>query len=236
MKKTVNIFWVCAALTAIARLMILLSKQGVDWNEVGMAIKDSAIEQIQIFVPFGSQEDMEQEDDEFVITPQGTVNIAYTSSEGSGEDVIIPTEVTVKTAKSVEDGYSDTIAEFVYAGTVCWNVVVFDRYTGKGLFVVLMGSEPCGDFDMSQDMQMRDSDGAMLDFTALFDQTVSDEGVVTVTVTVHHPASYDGLVFQYGGSGTGYYAENYLSPQNSETEDDDSAAQKKRYLFTATNQ
>ena len=240
MKIIAKIFWVCGLVMAIASLLLTIYASDTGYQMVN-SIKDSAMEQIQRLVSLGSQDDMEQEDGGFIITPQGTVNIAYTSYEEIEgviipEEVIIPTEVTVKTVKSDEEGYSDTIAEFVYAGTVQWNVVVFDRYTGKGLFIVLAGSEPCGDLEMSQDIQMPDSDGVMLDLSALFEQTVSNEGVVTVTVTVHHPTSYDGIVFQYGGSGTGVSTENYLTLQYSEPEDGDSVAQKKRYLFTATNQ
>lgn len=131
------------------------------------------------------------------ITPNGamTMPLAKTGTEDT-VDANVTTSVT--TTASSEDGYSDTtfVVEATASENFTYMVTAFDRYTG----VDLEGS--LTDFGASsgtthKDVAVIDVDGEQYDCGMTASQENIDSGL-RVTVTIHHPSEYDGVVFQFG--------------------------------------
>lgn len=131
------------------------------------------------------------------ITPNGsmTMPLAKTGTEDT-IDASVTTSVT--TVASSEEGYSDTIfvVEAIASEDFTYMTTAFDRYTG----VDLEGS--LTDFGTSsgtthKDVAVIDVDGKQYDCGMTASQENINSGL-RVTITIHHPSDYDGVVFQLG--------------------------------------
>lgn len=132
------------------------------------------------------------------ITPNGamTMPLAKTGTEDT-VDANVTTSVT--TTASSEEGYSDTtfVAEATTdASDFSYYTTSFDRYTGTDFEG---GYTDFGTADGSthSDVAVIDIDGKQYDCGLTISQERIDSGV-KVTITIHHPSDYDGVVFQLG--------------------------------------
>ena len=132
------------------------------------------------------------------ITPNGDMALPLAVT---GTDDTTDTSVTtsVETVASSEEGYSDTTftatmsnssKDFTYYATA------FDRYTGTD-FEGKLVSFGTSNGSTHQNVAVIDVDGKQYDCSLSADQSVSN-GTSTLTITVHHPSDYDGVVFQLG--------------------------------------
>lgn len=132
------------------------------------------------------------------ITPNGSMTIPLAVA-GTDDTVDVSVTTSVETVASSEEGYSDTTftatmsnsaSEFHYYATA------FDRYTGVD-FEGKPTSFGLSDGSTHQDVAVIDVDGKQYDCKLSADQSVSDDSTV-LTITIHHPSDYDGVVFQLG--------------------------------------
>jgi hypothetical protein len=179
-----------------------------------------------------------------------------------GEPSAIPTSVTVTETASSQAGYTDTIAQFTYQANTkkeetpennygggigsavstftkwydAWNVEVFDRYTGT-----VLGSYQSGGYTRDDGLlgyYEKQGSAAQYDCTISVNTGNADwysTGVLTTTVTVHHPTSYDGVAFMYGTGGIRVDEEKSAIAGNSFTISDTPYALSNAKIFTASN-
>lgn len=176
------------------------------------------------------------------ITPQGTVDIKYATEANGNEEVVVSTDVSVKIVESDEEGYSDTIAEFIwnfYRIDTWWSASAYDRYTGcaisGGETKVFEANE---NGSKNQEVYIIDVNGKQYDCSYTIEQSVAqDQPIMTVRYIVHHPSEYDGVVFEFGGNfGDGDEDEGSDESESEESEDDDMLVPDERHLlFTASD-
>lgn len=134
------------------------------------------------------------------ITPQGT-HVMKMADYGADTTHDREVEIKVETVPA-EEGYSNTILTAIVDTKIGANFNsswgVYDRYTGYDLTVA------------SKDVQFNNAggtdtkacvievDGKQYDCTATFNADTSNAEYWKVTLTVHHPAEYDGVVFKVG--------------------------------------
>lgn len=130
------------------------------------------------------------------VTPNGSMTIPV-AKYGSDELTDLAVTTSVETVASSEEGYSDTT--FIVTADknldnsgVSYNISAFDRYTGTSyeskLTTALLGGGASHD-----NVCVLDVDGTQYDCSMDAKQNGN-----TVTLTVHHPSNYDGVVFLLG--------------------------------------
>lgn len=132
------------------------------------------------------------------ITPNGTMTMPLAKT-GTEDTVDANVTTSVTTVASSEEGYSDTtfVAEVTTdASDFYYYTTSFDRYTGTDF------EGGCTDFGTADgsthsDVSVIDVDGKQYDCGLTISQERIDSGV-KVTITIHHPSDYDGVVFQLG--------------------------------------
>lgn len=132
------------------------------------------------------------------ITPNGsmTIPLAVTGTDDT-TDTSVTTSVT--TVDSSEEGYSDTTFTATMSNSTTafhYYATAFDRYTGTD-FEGKLVSFGTSNGSTHQDVAVIDVDGKQYDCALSADQSVSN-GSSTLTITIHHPSDYDGVVFQLG--------------------------------------
>lgn len=151
------------------------------------------------------------------ITPQGThvMQIAYNNSDETHEKTV---EVTVETVPSDEEGYNDTIYTTKWdVGSTGQNFLytydAWDRYTGYSLTSPSEDVTFLGDGGTETNTFVLDVDGVKynVSYTAVWD--TSDQSTWVGTLTMHHPAEYDGLVFSLGSQSASRKAFNCTEHQ-----------------------
>lgn len=130
------------------------------------------------------------------ITPNGSMTIQV-AKYGSDELTDLAVTTSVETVASSEDGYSDTTFTVVADKNldnsgVSYNISAFDRYTGTS-YESELTTALIGGGSSHNDVCVFDVDGQQYDCSTDVKQNGN-----TVTVTVHHPSSYDGVVFLIG--------------------------------------
>lgn len=136
------------------------------------------------------------------ITPQGTMMM--TLARNNSDELVDTTVVTSVVEEPAEEGYTNTIfrAEIDVASTdnnfnSAWHV--YDRYTGydlEGLAEQLVLVDESGS---STNKAIVEVDDKEYDCIVTVDaDTDSDPNYWYVTITVHHPTEYDGVVFEAG--------------------------------------
>lgn len=136
------------------------------------------------------------EENGITITPNGSMNIQV-AKYGSDELTDLAVTTSVETVASSEDGYSDTTFTVVADKNldnsgVSYNISAFDRYTGTS-YESELTTALIGGGSSHNDVCVFDVDGQQYDCSTDVKQNGN-----TVTVTVHHPTSYDGVVFLIG--------------------------------------
>lgn len=132
------------------------------------------------------------------ITPNGTMTmpLAKTGTEDA-VDANVTTSVT--TVASSEEGYSDTtfVVEAKTDGEAFqYYATAFDRYTGTDFESGYTSFGTAGGSTHS-DVSVIDVDGKQYDCGITASQENGDASI-KLTVTIHHPSDYDGVVFQFG--------------------------------------
>jgi hypothetical protein len=130
------------------------------------------------------------------VTPNGSMTIQV-AKYGSDELTDLAVTTSVETVASSEDGYSDTTFTVVADKNldnsgVSYNISAFDRYTGTS-YESELTTALIGGGSSHNDVCVFDVDGQQYDCSTDVKQNGN-----TVTVTVHHPTSYDGVVFLIG--------------------------------------
>ena len=151
------------------------------------------------------------------ITPQGThvMQIAYNNSDETHEKTV---EVTVETVPSDEEGYNDTIY------TMKWDVAssgqnflntfdAYDRYTGYSLTSPSEGVSLMEEGGTHENTFVLDVDDVKYDVSYELIWDTSDQSTWVGTLTMHHPAEYDGLVFSLGSQSASRKAFNCTEHQ-----------------------
>lgn len=134
------------------------------------------------------------------ITPNGSMTIPVAKWD-SDELVDLPVTTSVETVVSAEEGYSDTtftvIADISGVATTGWSYGLgfFDRYTGTDL--TLTEASLVNGGSAHEDVAVVDIDGKQYDCSYEANQN-DNGGTSTITVKVHHPSEYDGVVFSFG--------------------------------------
>lgn len=136
------------------------------------------------------------EENGITITPNGSMTIQV-AKYGSDELTDLAVTTSVETVASSEDGYSDTTFTVVADKNldnsgVSYNISAFDRYTGTS-YESELTTALIGGGSSHNDVCVFDVDGQQYDCSTDVKQNGN-----TVTVTVHHPTSYDGVVFLIG--------------------------------------
>lgn len=130
------------------------------------------------------------------VTPNGSMTIPV-AKYGSDELTDLAVNTSVATVASSEEGYSDTTFTVTADKNldnsgVSYNISAFDRYTGTSyeskLTTALLGGGASHD-----NVCVLDVDGTQYDCSMDAKQNGN-----TVTLTVHHPSNYDGVVFLLG--------------------------------------
>ena len=132
------------------------------------------------------------------ITPNGSMTIPL-AVEGTDDTTDTSVTTSVTTVASSEEGYSDTTFTATMSNSTTafhYYATAFDRYTGTD-FEGKLVSFGTSNGSAHQDVAVIDVDGKQYDCALSADQSVSD-GTSTLTITVHHPSDYDGVVFQLG--------------------------------------
>ena len=131
------------------------------------------------------------------ITPNGTMTMPLAKT-GTEETVDANVTTSVTTTASSEEGYSDTtfVVEATASGNFSYMTTAFDRYTGVDLEGSLT-SFGAATGTTHKDVAVIDVDGKQYDCGMTASQENIDSGL-RVTVTIHHPSDYDGVVFQFG--------------------------------------
>lgn len=148
------------------------------------------------------------------ITPNGSMTIPL-AVMNTDDMIDVPITTAVETVASSEDGYSDTTlkvdidAKAAAGQYYTCNVSAFDRYTGTS-YESKPTSLGTNNGSMHENVVVVDVDGTQYDCALTADMNMDSDYVQHVTVTVHHPSDYDGVVFVFGGQtatqGTAYNA------------------------------
>lgn len=130
------------------------------------------------------------------VTPNGSMT-ATVAKYDSDDLIDLPITTSVETVASSEDGYSDTTFTVVADKNldnsgVSYNISAFDRYTGTS-YESELTTALIGGGSSHNDVCVFDVDGQQYDCSTDVKQNGN-----TVTVTVHHPTAYDGVVFAFG--------------------------------------
>ncbi len=136
------------------------------------------------------------EENGLTVTPNGSMTIKVAKYD-SDELTDLAVTTSVETVASSEDGYSDTTFTVVADKNldnsgVSYNISAFDRYTGTS-YESELTTALIGGGSSHNDVCVFDVDGQQYDCST----DVKQNGD-TVTVTVHHPTNYDGVVFLLG--------------------------------------
>ena len=148
------------------------------------------------------------------VTPNGSMTIPL-AVMNTDDMIDVPITTAVETVASSEDGYSDTTlkvdidAKAAAGQYYTCNVSAFDRYTGTS-YESKPTSLGTNNGSMHENVVVVDVDGTQYDCALTADMNTDSDYVQHVTVTVHHPSDYDGVVFVFGGQtatqGTAYNA------------------------------
>lgn len=136
------------------------------------------------------------------ITPQG--EMMMTLARFNSDELVDTTVVTSIVEEAAEEGYVNTIftAKVDVASTginfnSTWSV--YDRYTGYELEGLAEQFVLVNESGSSTNKAIVEVDGKEYDCTVTFSaDTTSDPNYWYVTITVHHPAEYNGVVFEAG--------------------------------------
>ncbi len=168
------------------------------------------------------------------ITPNGSMTIPVAKWD-SDELVDLPVTTSVETVASSEEGYSDTtftvIADISGVATTGWSYGLgfFDRYTGTDL--TLTEASLANGGSAHEDVAIVDIDGKQYDCN--YEANQNDNGETsTITVKIHHPSEYDGVVFSFGAK-TKTQKENSTETSEDTVYNLDDA--EGYYFFTATD-
>lgn len=148
------------------------------------------------------------------VTPNGSMTIPLAVKD-TDDMIDVPVTTSVETVASSEEGYSDTTlkvdidAKAAAGQYYTCNVSAFDRYTGTS-YESKPTSLGTNNGSMHENVVVVDVDGTQYDCALTADMNMDSNYVQHVTVTVHHPSDYDGVVFIFGGQtatqGTAYNA------------------------------
>lgn len=148
------------------------------------------------------------------ITPNGSMTIPL-AVMNTDDMIDVPITTAVETVASSEDGYSDTTlkvdidAKAAAGQYYTCNVSAFDRYTGTS-YESKPTSLGTNNGSMHENVVVVNVDGTQYDCALTADMNMDSDYIQHVTVTVHHPSNYDGVVFVFGGQtatqGTAYNA------------------------------
>lgn len=137
------------------------------------------------------------------VTPNGSMTIPL-AVMNTDDMIDVPITTSVETVASSEEGYSDTTlkvdidAKAAAGQYYTCNVSAFDRYTGTSC-----ESKPTSlgtnNGSMHENVVVVDVDGTQYDCALTADMNMDSNYVQHVTVTVHHPSDYNGVVFVFGG-------------------------------------
>lgn len=138
------------------------------------------------------------EENGFVITPCGEM-VMPLAITGTDDVTDVPVVVSIEIVPSEEDGYSDTTFTVITEATdtaYSWDLSTFDRYTG---YELATKSTSFGTGGSSEDeVYIISADGVQYDCTEISKWEQTDNTHYMLTVTIHHPSEYDGLVFSFG--------------------------------------
>lgn len=132
------------------------------------------------------------------ITPNGTMTMPLAKT-GTEDTVDANVTTSVTTTASSEEGYSDTtfvVEAKTDAEAFQYYATAFDRYTGTDFEGKLTNFGTEGGSTHS-DVAVIDVDGKQYDCGMSASQENGDASI-KLTVTIHHPSDYDGVVFQFG--------------------------------------
>lgn len=148
------------------------------------------------------------------VTPNGSMTIPL-AVMNTDDMIDVPITTSVETVASSEEGYSDTTlkvdidAKAAAGQYYTCNVSAFDRYTGTS-YESKPTSLGTNNGSMHENVVVVDVDGTQYDCALTADMNMDSDYVQHVTVTVHHPSDYDGVVFVFGcqtaTQGTAYNA------------------------------
>lgn len=136
------------------------------------------------------------------ITPNGSMTIPL-AVMNTDDMIDVPITTAVETVASSEDGYSDTTlkvdidAKAAAGQYYTCNFSAFDRYTGTS-YESKPTSLGTNNGSMHENVVVVDVDGTQYDCALTADTNMDSDYVQHVTVTVHHPSNYDGVVFAFG--------------------------------------
>ncbi len=137
------------------------------------------------------------------VTPNGSMTIPLAVKD-TDDMIDVPITTSVETVASSEEGYSDTTlkvdidAKAAAGQYYTCNVSAFDRYTGTS-YESKPTSLGTNNGSMHENVVVVDVDGTRYDCALTADMNMDSDYVQHVTVTVHHPSNYDGVVFVFGG-------------------------------------
>lgn len=175
------------------------------------------------------------------ITPNGSMTIPLAVKD-TDDMIDVPVTTSVETVASSEEGYSDTTlkvdidAKAAAGQYYTFNVSAFDRYTGTS-YESKPTSLGTNNGSMHENVVVVDVDGTQYDCALTADTNMDSDYVQHVTVTVHHPSNYDGVVFVFGGMTTTQKA-SYNAIDTSKTftiADYSDVFIDGQYFFTATD-
>lgn len=175
------------------------------------------------------------------ITPNGTMTMPLAKAD-TDDMIDVPVTTSVETVASSEEGYSDTTlkvdidAKAAAGQYYSCNVSAFDRYTGTS-YESKPTSLGTNNGSMHENVVVVDVDGTQYDCALTADMNMDSNYVQHVTVTVHHPSNYDGVVFLFGGqTATQSTAYNAIDASKTFTVADYSDVFiDGKYFFTATD-
>ncbi len=137
------------------------------------------------------------------VTPNGSITIPLAVKD-TDDMIDVPITTSVETVASSEEGYSDTTlkvdidAKAAAGQYYTCNVSAFDRYTGTS-YESKPTSLGTNNGSMHENVVVVDVDGTQYDCALTADMNMDSNYVQHVTVTVHHPSNYNGVVFVFGG-------------------------------------
>lgn len=132
------------------------------------------------------------------VTPNGSMTMPLAKT-GTEETVDANVTTSVTTTASSEEGYSDTtfVAEAKTDATdFAYYATAFDRYTGTDFESGYTNFGTAGG-STHQNVTVIDVDGKQYDCGMSASQENGDASI-KLTVTIHHPSDYNGVVFQFG--------------------------------------
>ena len=137
------------------------------------------------------------------VTPNGSMTIPL-AVMNTDDMIDVPITTLVETVASSEEGYSDTTlkvdidAKAAAGQYYTCNVSAFDRYTGTS-YESKPTSLGTNNGSMHENVVVVDVDGTQYDCALTADMNMDSDYIQHVTVTVHHPSDYNGVVFVFGG-------------------------------------